>query len=112
MQITRSGSRAAISRYFSQTRRKKASCSASKRLSSLPSAGLLALITAAGALERSLKAGQQQQSEVGPESAADEPIEGQHDLRAELAPAALVGLGGVGEAVGENDLSGFESGPG
>jgi len=37
-------------------------------------------------------------------------VHGQNDLRTEFAAATLVGLGGVGEAVAENDFARVESG--
>ena len=43
-------------------------------------------------------------------SAADETVEVEDDFRAELTPAALIGFGGVGEAVAEDDLAGVEGG--
>ena len=74
-------------------------------------ASLHAHVAVAGALERCLKAGKEQQCEIGLQAAADEPVEFEHQFRAQFSAAALVGLGGVGEAVAENDLSGSECGP-
>jgi len=66
--------------------------------------GLGALVAAAGANERRLQAGQQEDSQVGVQVAADEPVKLDHGLGAKLPPSTLVGLGGVGKAVAEDDF--------
>src|SRR5215472_4417591 len=55
------------------------------------------------ALQTFCERGQQKNCEIGLERAADEAVQFPHCLRAELAPAALVGLGGVGEPVAQDD---------
>ena len=67
------------------------------------------VVAAAGALQAAFERGQQQEGEVGLHVAADEPVEIEHHLGAELAAAALIGLSGVGEAVAEHDLARVES---
>jgi len=69
-----------------------------------------AVVAAAGAVKGGFKGGQQQEGQVGLEVAADEAVESEHRIRAELAAAALVGFGGVGEAVAEDDFAGVEGG--
>ncbi len=69
-----------------------------------------AVVAAARAGERRLKSGQEQKREVGLESAANQAVEIENDLGAELAAAALVGLSRIGEAVADNDLAGVEGG--
>jgi len=67
-----------------------------------------ALIATAGAFQAGLKGRQQKQCEVRLQIAADEPVELKHRAGAQLAAAALVGLGGVGKAVAEDDFSSSE----
>ena len=68
------------------------------------------MVAAAGAGERGFERRQQQQGEVGLQVVADGGVHGEDALAAELAAGALVGLGGVGEAVAEDDGAGGECG--
>ena len=56
--------------------------------------------------------GQEEDGEVGLEVIADGGVEGKDAFAAELAARALVGLGGVGVAVTEDDGAGGEGGAG
>ena len=53
---------------------------------------------------------QEEEGEVGLEVVADGGVEVEDALAAELAASALVGLGGVGVAVAEDDVAGGEGG--
>ena len=53
--------------------------------------------------EGGLERGQEEEGEVGLEIVADGRVQGEDALAAELAATALVGLGGVGVAVAEDD---------
>ena len=70
----------------------------------------VALVAAAGALQGGLERGQQEDREVGLEVVAGGGVHGEDAWTAELAAAALVGLGGVGVAIAEDDGAGGEGG--
>src|SRR6202011_4846256 len=67
-------------------------------------------VAAAGAVEGGVDGGEEQQGEVGLECSADGVVEGENLLAAELAASALVGLGGVGETIAEDDVAGGQCG--
>ena len=75
-------------------------------------AGLLdvAVVAAAGAAEGGGERREEEQGEVGLEVVADGAVQGEDALGAEAAAGALVGLGGVGVAVAEDDGAGGEGG--
>ena len=70
----------------------------------------VALVAAAGAAERGFERGEEEEGEVGLEVVAGGGMHGEDALAAELAASALVGLGGVGVAVAEDDGAGGEGG--
>ena len=72
--------------------------------------GFVAGVAAAGAGQAGVEGGQQQESEVGLKIAANQAVQVENYSRTELAAAALVGFGRVGEAVAEDHFSGVESG--
>jgi len=69
-----------------------------------------ALVAGAGAGEGGVKGGQEQEGQVGLEVGAEESMEIEDDLGAELTTAALVSLCGVSKSVAEEDFSGGEGG--
>jgi hypothetical protein len=70
----------------------------------------VALIAAAGSVQRGGQGRQQEKGEVGLDAVADGLVKGEDALGAEAAAGALVGLGGVGVAVAEDDGAVGESG--
>lgn len=70
----------------------------------------IARVAAAGAGEGSGEIGKQEDGQVWLKIVAEETVQIENDLGAELAAASLVGLGGVGEAVAENEFSCSEGG--
>ncbi len=74
--------------------------------------GLLdvSLVAAAGALEGGFERWEQKDGEVGLEVVARGAVHGQNALAAEPTSAALIGFGGVGVAVAEDDLAVVERG--
>jgi hypothetical protein len=70
--------------------------------------GFHAVVATARAGQRRLEAGQQQEGEIGLKAAADEAMEVEHNFRAELAAAALVGFCRISEAVADDDLACIE----
>jgi hypothetical protein len=70
----------------------------------------VALVAAAGAGEGGFERWEEKDGEVGLEVVADGGVHGEDAFAAELAAAALVGLGGVGVAVAEDDGAGGEGG--
>ena len=69
----------------------------------------VALVTTAGATEGVFERGQQEDSQIGLEVAAGGGMHGEDALAAELTASALVGLGGVGVSVAEDDAARSES---
>jgi hypothetical protein len=69
-----------------------------------------ALVAPAGAGQAGFETGEQQEGEVGLEVGAEEAVQLEDGRGAELTASALVGLGGVGEAVAEDDFAGVEGG--
>ena len=67
------------------------------------------LVALARAGERGVEVGKQQQGEVGIE-AAELAMQREHTRGAELAPAALIGLGRIGVAVAQHDGAAVERG--
>jgi hypothetical protein len=67
-------------------------------------------VAAAGAVQGRIEVRQQEDGQVGLKVAAEEAVEVEDDFRTQLASATLVGFRGVGEAIAEDDLAGFESG--
>ena len=68
------------------------------------------LVAAAGALDARGHVGIHEQGEVGLEVAAQDAVEVEGGFATEFAAGTLVGLGGVGEAVAEDDFALGESG--
>ena len=68
------------------------------------------MVAAAGAGEGGFERGKEQQGEVGLEVVADGCVHGEDARAAETAAGALVGFGGVGVAVAEDDGAGGERG--
>lgn len=64
-----------------------------------------AVITPAGSLQADGKGRQEEQGEVWLQIAADEPVQVEDDLGAELATSTLIGLSGVREAVTKDELA-------
>ncbi len=63
------------------------------------------LVAAAGAFDAQRYLGVHQDGELGLEIAAQNTVQGQHRLAAQFAAPALVGLGGIGEAIAEQDAA-------
>jgi hypothetical protein len=70
----------------------------------------VAMIAPAGATERDFERGEQKEGQIGLQVVAGGGVHGQDAFAAELAASALIGLGGVGVAVAENDAAGGEGG--
>lgn len=68
------------------------------------------LVAAAGALDAFCYVGVHQDGEVGLELAAQDAVKVEDGVAAEFAAGALIGFGGVGEAVAENDFALREGG--
>jgi len=66
---------------------------------------LMLTIAASGALDGHIHVVVEQDGQVGLKIAAQHFVQLQHGLRSQLAAASLVGFGGVGEAVAEDDAS-------
>ena len=66
------------------------------------------VIAAAGAAQGSGEGREEEKGEVGLEVSAEGAVEIEDGGGAELAAAALVGLGGVGEAIAEDDVAAVE----
>src|SRR6266404_8556329 len=64
---------------------------------------LMLAVAASRALDRQVNVVVQQDGQVGLKVATQHFVQLQHGLRSQLAAAALVGFGGVGEAVAEDD---------
>ena len=72
--------------------------------------GSVAMVAAAGAGERFVEVGKQQQGQIGLQPGAHGLVHPQHNLAAQLAAAALVSLGRIGETVAEDNVSSVKGG--
>ena len=69
-----------------------------------------AVIAAARAAEAGIEGGKQEESQVRLQAAADEAVQVEDDLGTEFPAGTLVGLGGVGEAIADDNFSCDERG--
>ena len=72
--------------------------------------GGIAVVATTGAAEGLVEIGKEQKGEVGLQAAAHGAVHLEDDFAAELTAAALVGFGGVSEAIAENDVAAVEGG--
>lgn len=70
----------------------------------------VAIVAAAGAIEGGFEGREEQQGEVGLDAVAGGAVHGEDAVGAEVAAGALVGLGGVGVAVAEDNVAAVEGG--
>jgi len=70
----------------------------------------VALVAAAGALERGFEGRQEKKREIGLEVFAGGGVHGEDAGAAKLAASSLIGLGGVGVAIAEDDVTVGEGG--
>ncbi len=71
-----------------------------------PCRGALPVITSPGPGEAGCEIRLQQNRQIGLQIIADEAVHFEHDFAAQLAAATLIGLGGISEAVTQDDFSG------
>lgn len=68
------------------------------------------VVAAARTCERTVEVSEQEDGQIGLETAAHHAVHAQHDITAKLTASALIRLGGIGVAIAKDDAALVESG--